>query len=175
MSLHDLQWELNILMCAHTLLFFFSPWECTSFASTVNSCVETPVSLRAFVRPSRLGEVIHHSKHQMTSPPTPILQLLPFHPPHTLHSKGLAGFHHAPSSPPPSSSSSVPHVLHLTELRFCGESAESSLLASLYTRLTWVRCRVCSCAPVHVYFSIWGGGFVINTVSPLSPYTLVRL
>lgn len=116
--------------------------------------------------------VIHHSKHQMTSPPTPILQLLPFHPPHTLHSKGLAGFHHAPSSSP---SSSVPHALHLTELWFCGESAESSLLASLYTRLTWVRCRVCSCVPARVYFSIWGGGFVINTVSPLSPYTLVRL
>lgn len=122
--------------------------------------------------PSSLGKVIHHSKHQMTSPPTPILQLLPFHPPHTLHSKGLAGFHHAPSSSP---SSSVPHALHLTELWFCGESAESSLLASLYTRLTWVRCRVCSCVPARVYFSIWGGGFVINTVSPLSPYTLVRL
>ena len=65
------------------------------------------VRLWLFVCPSLLGKVIHHSKHQMTSPPTPILQLLPFHPPHILHSDGLAGCHHPPSSSSSSSSSST--------------------------------------------------------------------
>lgn len=60
-----------------------------SLACTVNVCAE--ISLSVFVWPlSSSYKVIHHSKHQMTSPPTPILQLLPFHPPHILHSNGLA-------------------------------------------------------------------------------------
>ncbi len=140
-------------------------------------CLHVCVFVCVFVCPSRLGKVIHHSKHQMTSPPTPILQLLPFHPPHILHSDGLAGCHHPPSSSSSSSSSfssSFPPVLHLTQLCCCWKSAESSALATVYTRLTWVRRGVCCCMPVRVCMCIWGGEFVINTVAPPSLYTLVR-
>lgn len=85
------------------------------------------VCLLSVCGPPSSAKVIHHSTHQMTSPPTPILQLLPFHPPHILHSDGLALCHHPPSS----SSSSFRRVLHLTQLCCCSKSAESSL-ATIY-------------------------------------------
>lgn len=115
-------------------------------------CLCTNTSERVYVcvrAPSALAKVIHHSKHQMTSPPTPILQLLPFHLPHIHHSDGLTGCHHPPSSS--SSSSSLHLVLHLTQLCCCTESAESSRLATVYTRLTWVRSGVCARACLYVY------------------------
>lgn len=167
-SVHELQkvWicvyihsvTLYLCECAPVCLY----WKCLCW--NASECV--------FVCPSLLGKVIHHSKHQMTSPPTPILQLLPLHPPHILHSDGLAGCHQPPSS------SSFPPVLHLTQLWCWGKSAESSPLATVYTRLTWVRCRLCWYVPVrvrvHANMCIWGSGFVINTVPPPSLYTLVR-
>ena len=87
-------------------------------------------------------KVIHHSEHQMTSPTTPILQLLPSHPAHILHSNELDLCQQAPSS----SSSLFPGVLPLT-LLCCEEektgNAESSLAATIYTAdkgQAWLGC-----------------------------------
>ncbi len=111
----------SVLVCVWAWASYSKSWKfrcvhhsilCVSahvFAYTVNVCAECVcvcVCLCVYVCPSLLGKVIHHSKHQMTSLPTPILQLLPFHPPHILHSDGLAVCHHPPSSSSSSSSSS---------------------------------------------------------------------
>lgn len=102
-------------------------------------------------------KVIHHSERQMTSPATPILQLLPFHPAHILRSNGLALCQHPPSS----SSSSFPMCpriqRHCAAKKEGGESAESSLQAAIYnadTGQAWLGSVWTSCECMAARFGI---------------------
>lgn len=130
-----------------------SVWVNTFLCNCKRLCRNACDCVYVFVRaPSALAKVIHHHEHQMTSPQTPILQLLPFHLPLIHHSDGLAGCHHPPASPPPPFSSSLHLVVHLTQLCCCTESAESSPLATIYKadmgQLWGVLVCVCVCSCV---------------------------
>lgn len=70
-----------------------------TLSCTVNVCAFLDAMHHVCAPPhSPRYKVIHHSERQMTSPTTPILQLLPSHPTYILHSSGLDLCQEPPSS-----------------------------------------------------------------------------